>query len=149
MFQNFKDSHLGPNAEKSTLDIPVRLILARGVSSHTFLADSAYALSSAVIKLVPSTNITEARNRFNFWLSGARVCVERAFGRFKGRWRILNRALEGKNIEIHAKTIVACCILYYLCVLDPNGFARLIALNAANNAARLQRDNTIADEQMN
>ena len=76
------------------------------------------------------------------------MCVERAFGRFKGRWRILNRALEGRNIEIHAKTIVACCILHDLCELDPNGFARLMALDAANNAAQLQRDNTIADEQI-
>ena len=57
--------------------------------------------------------------RFNYFHSATRICVERAFGLLKGRWRILKRPLNMKSPESIGRTIVACMVLHNL-VIDAN-----------------------------
>ena len=42
------------------------------------------------------TDLPSAKRRFNFAHSSARNVIERAFGRLKGRWRILLRKMRHK-----------------------------------------------------
>jgi hypothetical protein len=48
---------------------------------------------------------------FNSRVGKGRMCVERAIGVLKRRWKILKHAIKGKmkNIE---KTIIVCCCLH-------------------------------------
>lgn len=60
----------------------------------------------------PDMPIIEAN--FNYRLSRARMTIEDAFGRLKGRWRILLRKPD-VHIDNMRKIILACIILHNFC----------------------------------
>ena len=81
------------------------------------LGDPAYPLLPWLMTAYPgSANLTPAQERFNKQLSKARVGVERAFGKLKGRWRCLRKQLEESTSRV-PKTILTCCILHNICIL--------------------------------
>ena len=88
------------------------------------LGDPAYPLLPGLFKAFPGRELPEPMMCFNNKLSGARMCVEKAFGRLKGRWRILTKPLEG-SLTSHAYTIGACCILHEICEDDPEAYGHL------------------------
>ena len=53
---------------------------------------------------------------WNYVQSSTRMCVERAFGMLKGRWRILL-----KRIDVHLKNVpnlvAACLVLHNMCII--------------------------------
>ena len=74
------------------------------------------------MKGFPETGqLSRAEREFNRQLSSARMVVECAFGRLKGRWRCLL-----KRLDVHvssAPTIVyATCILHNLCEVRGEDF---------------------------
>eukprot|EP00733_Pompholyxophrys_punicea_P000884 Pompholyxophrys_punicea_v1_NODE_348_length_2194_cov_18.530154.p2 type:complete len:192 gc:universal NODE_348_length_2194_cov_18.530154:1561-2136(+) len=80
------------------------------------LGDSAYALLPWLMTPYPRTaGMTEAEARYNQIHSSMRMCVERAFGKLKGRWRILKTGVESPSIAWIDKTIYACMILHNIC----------------------------------
>ncbi|KAM3849596.1 uncharacterized protein ACN63O_002484 [Diretmus argenteus] len=83
------------------------------------LGDAAYPLLPWLMKPYPENqHTTPAQLTFNNRLSRARMTVERAFGRLKGRWRCLMKRYDC-NINNINTAISACCVLHNFC--EDNG----------------------------
>ncbi|XP_065134336.1 uncharacterized protein [Paramisgurnus dabryanus] len=108
------DGYLFPREKSIMVDgvtIPVHLI-----------GDAAYPLKKWLMKGFTShPNLTPDQTNFNFRLSSARMVVENAFGRLKGRWRCLLKRND-VDINIMPDIIVACCILHNICELRKEKF---------------------------
>ena len=77
------------------------------------LADTAYPLSTYVIKCFPNPS-NRAQRRFNDAVIAGRKQVEMAFGRCKERWRIM----YGTNVtkpDYLAQIAAVCCALHNYC----------------------------------
>ena len=79
------------------------------------LGDSAYPLSTWLLKLFPEGKSDPEEINFNKELSWARVSVECAFGILKGHWRILQKWLDS-DIAFTNQIIIACCVLHNFCI---------------------------------
>uniref|UniRef100_A0A3B3HKA2 DDE Tnp4 domain-containing protein n=1 Tax=Oryzias latipes TaxID=8090 RepID=A0A3B3HKA2_ORYLA len=77
------------------------------------LGDPAYPLRSWLMKGYPETGDL-TKHHFNKRLSGARMTVECAFGRLKGRWRCLSKRLD-VDISLVPTVISGCCTLHNIC----------------------------------
>ena len=69
--------------EQDGTDIPLLII-----------ADSAFPLSPWIMKPYGNAVLTQGERYFNYRLSRARMVTEGAYGRLKGRWRILLKKCE-------------------------------------------------------
>ena len=79
------------------------------------LGDAAYPLLPWLMKPYPENQqSTPAQLAFNHRLTRARVTVERAFGRLKGRWRCLMKRYDC-HIDNINNVISACCVLHNFC----------------------------------
>eukprot|EP01018_Ginkgo_biloba_P009778 Gb_07762 [translate_table: standard] len=56
--------------------------------------------------------VTNAQKLFNFKLSSTRIVVERAFGKLKNTWRLLQNRVKNSNLELLPRIIIVCCILH-------------------------------------
>ena len=87
------------------------------IQSH-LIADSAFALGRTLMKPFPiRPDMPKDYATFNYRLSRARCTVERAFGLFKNRFRLLHRKLEF-DLENTKAIIKAAAILHNLCILS-------------------------------
>lgn len=88
------------------VDIPVLIV-----------ADSAYSLTSSIMKPFPEGTARGARAAYNASLSRARIHVEHAFGRLKGRWRCLMKRNDSltKNVKY---VVSACVVLHNFCEMQ-------------------------------
>jgi DDE superfamily endonuclease len=84
-------------------------------SQFYVLGDAAYPGGPTLAKGFTGSALSTAEDHFNFKLSGARMTVERAFGRLKGRWKILQHKTKTKTVERTLDYIGACCILHNFC----------------------------------
>ena len=74
------------------------------------LGDPAYLLLPWLMKpFMENANTTPAQRNFNYRLSRARMVVENAFGRLKGRWRCLLKRIDSD--AVHVPNIVASCVV--------------------------------------
>ena len=60
------------------------------------LGDSAFPFKTWLMKPFTNAVLTEEQKYFNYRLSRARMTTEGAYGKLKGRWRILNRKCESR-----------------------------------------------------
>lgn len=91
---------------------------------HVILGDSAYPFLPWLMKPFPEgRGITPEQIQFNQGLSQARITVERAFGRLKGRWRCLLKR-NNTHITFISRIIMACCVLHNCCELH-NKYVRM------------------------
>ena len=83
-----------------------------GYKIRPFLTgDGAYPANTWHLKLFPNNlNLSQEQNKFNRFLSTAKVAVERAFGILKARWRCLLNCLD-HNIENLSDIIISCSVL--------------------------------------
>uniref|UniRef100_A0A8C6WUD9 DDE Tnp4 domain-containing protein n=1 Tax=Neogobius melanostomus TaxID=47308 RepID=A0A8C6WUD9_9GOBI len=93
----------------------------RGVpTGYYLLSDSAYPLQKWgqpywLLKPFSDTgNLTAAQQLYNRTTSRARVAVENAFSRLKGRWRCLLKR-NVINLSLVKSTVYTCCALHNLC----------------------------------
>ncbi|TGZ45962.1 uncharacterized protein [Temnothorax longispinosus] len=104
----FKDSNLYKNVH--TL-IPQSSKNIDGMEvPYLIIGDPAYPLLPWLIKGYPGS-VTPEQDSFNVHLNSARVAVEMAFGRLRGRWRILLKRLDVSHTFVPNITS-ACCILH-------------------------------------
>lgn len=86
------------------------------------LGDPAYPLLSWLMKAFPDNGSLSCQQKtFNYSLSRARVVVEHAYGRLKGRWRCL---LKRNDVLIRdvPKLVAACCVLHNVCEIHGETF---------------------------
>uniref|UniRef100_A0A1A8U6R9 Zgc:113227 n=1 Tax=Nothobranchius furzeri TaxID=105023 RepID=A0A1A8U6R9_NOTFU len=82
---------------------------------YCILDDSAYPLQDWLLKPFTDTGrLTEQQLLFSKKFSRARVVVENAFGRLKGRWRCLLKRNDC-DVSLVRSMILTCCALHNLC----------------------------------
>ena len=74
------------------------------------LGDPAYPLLPFVMKEYPKGGKDDREKFFGYTLSSARIVIENAFGRLKGRSRCLNRAMD-VNVKELPNLIMSCFVL--------------------------------------
>ena len=79
------------------------------------VGDEGYPLSRFVMIPYPGRQLSLAHRRFNHSLSVTRVAVERAFGRLKGRWRLLNGTINFRSVNETCRALYAAFCLQNLC----------------------------------
>ena len=86
------------------------------------LGDAGYALSASIIVPYPGERLTPEQEHFNFVHSSTRMCVERAFGMLKMRWRILNGKVCVRDPYVVSHYTSCACILHNLMVARNDTF---------------------------
>ena len=108
LFQKRQNRQLLPDWKKDINDMEVPLVILR---------DPAYTLLTWLLKPYPEYMGMPRKNRqFNYNLSRARIVVEHAFSRLKGRWRCLMMRLD-YQLDHVTNVIAAGVVLYNICEL--------------------------------
>ncbi|VDI15791.1 Hypothetical predicted protein [Mytilus galloprovincialis] len=105
---------------KTRLCLQVHLITKREcsqVNTH-LIGDAAYALSQWVMTPFKDFgNLSAEQKRYNYIHSSSRMCIERAFGALKGRFRRL-RYIDMKDMPEVLKFVLSCCTLHEVCLAN-------------------------------
>ena len=81
----------------------------------TIISDAAYPLLPWVMKpFADNGNLSPQKLHFNYRHSRARMVVENAFGRLKGRWRCLLTQNEVQLDKMNS-VVATCCVLHNIC----------------------------------
>lgn len=79
------------------------------------LGDGAFPFHNWMMKPYSQAVLSTEQKYFNYRLSRARMVTEGAFGKLKGRWRVLYRKCESTANTMKAKTL-ACVVLHNICI---------------------------------
>ena len=106
LYQKGQNSELLPTWTESIGGTDIPLVI---------LGDPAYPLLSWLMKAFPDNGkLSPQQKLFTYRLSHARVIVEHAYGRLKGRWRCLLKRLD-VSVRHVPELVAACCVLHNMC----------------------------------
>ncbi|XP_069752116.1 uncharacterized protein [Narcine bancroftii] len=87
------------------------------VPAH-LVGDAAYPLRTWLMKGFTQHRVLDANQwKFNKALNSARIVLEHAFGRLKGRWRCLSKRFDVATAFV-PDVVFACCMLHNICELN-------------------------------
>ena len=99
-----------PDWTKRINDVEIPLLI---------LGDPAYPLLPWLMKPYPKTgNLTRQQQHYNYRQSRARMVVENAFGRLKGRWRCLLKRMDYLDMQYTTDVIATCVVFHNICELN-------------------------------
>lgn len=128
----FAHSTLYEKATEGRL-LPSRTVNICNVDVPLFLlGDSAYPLQTWLMKPFPESSTNTHQKLYNYRTSRARIVIENAFGRLKGRWRRLMKKND-MNIDNVPHIIAACCVLHNICEVHGESFDSTWAMEDENN----------------
>ena len=114
LYQKGEQRSLFPNWKKAIAGIEVSIVI---------LGDPAYPLLPWLMKpYIDNGHLSDEPKCFNYQLSRARVVVENAYGRLKGRWRCLCKRIDS-DVSDTPELIAACCVLHNLCETHCENFS--------------------------
>ena len=118
----FANSSLYRRGQQNNL-LPNRSVVLGGSNvSLVLLGDPAYPLLPWLMKaFVNNGRLTSQQKLYNYRLSKARVAVEHAYGRLKGRWRCLLKRLDVDVVDV-PELVAACYVLHNICEVKGDGF---------------------------
>ena len=97
---------LFPNRKRTINGVDIPLLI---------LGDPAYPALPWLMKPYPEhAHMTHQQRNFNYRQSRARIVIEIAFGRLKGRWRCLLKRLDCHVINV-GNIVASCVVLHNLC----------------------------------
>ena len=106
LYRKAMSGTLLPDWKRTICGIQVPLVI---------LGDSAYPALPWLMKPYPETGQTTAeQRRFNYMQSRARMPVENAFGRLKGRWRCLLKRMDCHLTNV-PNVVASCVALHNMC----------------------------------
>ena len=119
----FSHSSLYSKGESGTLLPSSEKSIQPGVKLPVFIVgDSAYPLLNWLMKPYPQSLATSRdRITYNYRISRARIVVENAFGRLKGRWRRLLKRND-MLVENISTVVAAACVLHNICEMHNKPF---------------------------
>lgn len=118
----FSNSSLYSDGVLGKLFPPVTETISNLNIRPVIIADGAYPLLPWVMKpFSDNGKLSTDELYFNYRLSHARMCVENAFGRLKGRFRCLTKRLDTK-LENSLHIIGACCVLHNICEMEEDNY---------------------------
>ena len=79
-----------------------------------FAADSAFPLAPTTMKCYDDTLLPHWKRSFNYSLIRTRRVVEQAFGRLKGRWKIVDKS-SLRDPVFARRVALVCCALHNVC----------------------------------
>ena len=92
------------------------------------LGDGAFPMRTWITKPYGDAVLSERKRYYNYRLSRARMVSEGAFGKLKGRWRILSKKCESHK-ETVKKMGLACVVLHNICIEQGDIIPRNIDLS--------------------
>lgn len=106
LFHKVQSRQLLPHRKKDMNGVEVPLAI---------LGDPAYPLPTWLMKPYPEyMGMPRKHRQFNYHLSKARIVVEHAFGRLKGRWRYLMKRLD-HHLGNVPNVVTTCVVLHNIC----------------------------------
>lgn len=82
------------------------------------IGDLAYKLdTNLMVGFKNNGQLTRRQQNFNIVLNKARVSIENAFAKLKGRFRRL-KFMETVRLDLVAQIIVSACILHNVCIME-------------------------------
>ena len=137
----FMNSQLFIKGEAGTL-LPTQYKNINGVDVPLMiLGDPAYPLLPWLMKPYSDNGrLSQRQSNFNYRLSCARMVVENAFGRLKGRWRCLMKRNDN-DVTFMTTLVASCCVLHNICEMHNDAFNNeWIILPMPNNGSNTNTD---------
>lgn len=117
----FEESKLADGLFDGTLNFPQEefVIPPSEIQTPIFLVgDSAFPLSSKLMKPYGGNYLDEMKNIFNYRLSRARRIVENAFGILSARWRILYTSISAEPKRVENIVMAVVCLHNFLMTMN-------------------------------